>query len=147
MIHKNSQFGKSLVLRAKGIVWLASFPEVQGEFSLAGNHFSLLPGSPWWVEIEKKDWPPGLEDALKPLWHDTYGEKQQEIVIIGQNMDVDAITNRLNDCLLAHDELKLGEEAWNSLSIERGDPFYDEWYYTMSSMGNHGHDHSHEHNH
>ena len=147
MVNKESLFGKSSVLRAKGIVWLASFPEVQGELSLAGKHVSLQPGNPWWAEIDKENWPPGLEDELKPLWHDIYGDKQQEIVVIGQNMDVPAITNRLDECLLSNDELNLEEEAWNRLSVDAGDPFYNDWYHAMSTIGNHGHDHSHEHNH
>lgn len=45
-------------------MWLASISELQGDFSLAGNHFSLVPGNPWWAAIDKEHWPEGLFEAL-----------------------------------------------------------------------------------
>ncbi|CAJ1957648.1 unnamed protein product [Cylindrotheca closterium] len=108
-------FDTSTVLRAKGFVWLASFHQIQGDLSLAGNHFSLLPGNPWWAEIDRQDWPENLARDIQQLWHEPYGDRQQEIVIIGQSLDMERITKALNECLLSDDEMEKGQEAWNTL--------------------------------
>ena len=151
MLEQKPPFDTSIVLRSKGIVWLASFNGIQGEFSLAGNHFSLTPGNPWWAEIDKEHWPEGLEEAIKPLWDENHGDRQQEIVIIGQELDRDAITNALDACLLNDEEMALGEELWNHMSVDAGDPFYEDWYYAIEAStvvggdGEHGHSHEHHH--
>jgi G3E family GTPase len=151
MLEQKPPFDTSIVLRSKGIVWLASFNGIQGEFSLAGNHFSLTPGNPWWAEIDKELWPEGLEEAIKPLWDENHGDRQQEIVIIGQELDRDAVTNALDACLLDDKEMALGEESWSHMSVDAGDPFYEDWYYAIEASTVVGddteHGHSHEHHH
>lgn len=153
MLAQTRPFDSSLVLRAKGFVWLASFPQMQGDFSLAGNHFVLLPGNPWWAEIDKEHWPENLEEAIAPLWHEPYGDRQQEIVIIGQTMDKEAIIKTLNDCLLSDEEVAEGQQAWNRMCDEAGDPFRDQWDAAIAAVldvghdHNHGHDHAHEYSH
>ena len=149
MLNRVPPFDKNVILRSKGIVWLASFTGLQGEFSLAGNHFTLVPGNPWWAEIEKEDWPEGLEDALEPLWYEPHGDRQQEIVIIGQSLDRDVVTKILDACLLSDDEMKMGEEAWDHISVDAGDPFYEDWYNAIEAapIGEEDHGHSHDHHH
>jgi G3E family GTPase len=140
------------ILRAKGFVWLATRPDMQGDFSLAGNHYVLLPGNPWWATIDKSDWPEGLEQAIAPLWHEPYGDRQQEVVIIGQRYDKESVTSALNDCLLTDQEMELGQEAWyTQLCLEDGgDPFQDTWDSAIESFlqqSVHAHEHQHEHEH
>lgn len=147
MLNKAPPFDRSIVLRSKGIVWLASFTGIQGEFSLAGNHFNLLPGNPWWAEIDKEHWPKGLEDAIAPLWREPYGDRQQEIVIIGQKLDRDEISKALDACLLTEEEMDMGEEAWNHMSVDAGDPFYEDWYNAIDAAAGGGSDHEHGHSH
>ena len=144
-----SPFDTSVVLRAKGFVWLANVPQVQGDFSLAGHQYSLLPGNPWWAEIDRQDWPENLARDIGPLWHEPYGDRQQEIVIIGQSLDKEAITCALEDCLFTTDEMDQGQEAWYDLVNQAGgDPFQEEWDATIAAaMESHSHDHSHNHEH
>jgi G3E family GTPase len=142
-------FDSSNVLRAKGFIWLANCPELQGDFSLAGNHYSLLPGNPWWAEIDKSHWPENLERAIAPLWHEPYGDRQQEIVIIGQNLDHEAVCKALNECLVSDDSMKVGQELWNKTVQESGDPFQETWDAAIilaqkEGLGSHDH-HSHDH--
>ena len=143
----SSPFDTSLVLRAKGFIWIASFHSVQGDFSLAGNHFSLVPGNPWWAEIDSEHWPAGLEEALKPLWQEPFGDRQQEIVIIGQDLDQEAISHALDTCLCPDDDIDKGPDAWNEMYAET-DPFYEDWYNEIEKLNGeaengHGHDHNH----
>lgn len=91
-------FDTSCILRANGFVWLASF------------NYSLVPGNPWWQEIDKEHWPDGLEDALAPLW--------QEPFIIGQDLDKIAITNALNECLVSDEDLDKGWDTWSQICKE-----------------------------
>jgi G3E family GTPase len=146
----SAPFDTSIVLRAKGFVWLANCPQLQGEFSLAGNHFSLLPGNPWWIEIDKSHWPENLERAIAPLWHEPYGDRQQEIVIIGQSLDKDAITLALNECLVSEAEMEQGQDNWNLICSKVEDPFQETWDAAIElaqkeAEDHHNHDHHHDH--
>ena len=154
---KNAPFDSSIVLRAKGFAWLANYTQLQGDFSLAGNHYTLVPGNPWWAEIAKEDWPENLEQNIKPLWREPYGDRQQEIVIIGQSLEKESMTQRLDRCLLSDEEMDLGPAGWVQLCNELDhDPFQQTWdaaiqasidAHSHSHEHAHGHDHSHEHHH
>ena len=41
-----------------------------------------------------------------------YGDRQQELVFIGQNLDQEHVTKMLNQCLLTDDEYELGPPSW-----------------------------------
>ena len=41
---------------------------------------------------------------------------RQELVFIGQNLDQDAMTKALDDCLLSEDEVLRGKAYWKSLN-------------------------------
>mmetsp|Transcript_27409 Transcript_27409/g.66562 ORF Transcript_27409/g.66562 Transcript_27409/m.66562 type:complete len:1032 (-) Transcript_27409:204-3299(-) len=144
-------FDTCTILRAKGIVWLASCPQLQGVFSFTSGHYSLLPGNPWWAEIDKSHWPEGLEDAIAPLWNERHGDRQQEIVIIGQDLDQDSISKVLNDCLVSPEDDVLGQDHWAKYCEEVGDPFQQQWdeaiQLSQQEEQSHGHDHSHDHDH
>jgi len=144
-------FDNSIVLRAKGFIWLANCPQLQGDFSLAGNLFSLLPGNPWWAEIDKSHWPEDLEKFIAPLWDDTHGDRQQEIVIIGQSLNRAKITQALDECLVSEEEMTVGQEGWNEICSQIQDPFQADWdaaiQLAQKEMGHGHHHHSHDHAH
>eukprot|EP00578_Thalassiosira_sp_NH16_P017239 CAMPEP_0181107682 /NCGR_PEP_ID=MMETSP1071-20121207/17216_1 /TAXON_ID=35127 /ORGANISM="Thalassiosira sp., Strain NH16" /LENGTH=1123 /DNA_ID=CAMNT_0023191213 /DNA_START=147 /DNA_END=3519 /DNA_ORIENTATION=- len=133
MLNKTAPFDESIVLRSKGFVWLANFPALQGDFSLAGNHFSLVPGNPWWAEIDRENWPEGLEAALAPLWVEPHGDRQQEIVIIGKELNREAICSALDECLLGDKDMTMSIEDLNQVCADAGDPFYETWYNAIES--------------
>jgi len=95
------------VIRSKGFVWLATRPDVMGVWSLAGGHVSLSAGEPWWATLDKKDWPKGLESEVKgsDVWHETYGDRQQELVVIGIGMQEIKVRAELDACLLSDEEM------------------------------------------
>lgn len=111
------------LLRGKGFVWLASCHDLQGIFAFAGQYATLLPGEPWWAMIDKNDWPENLAEAIAPLWHEPYGDRQQEIVMIGQNLDIEAVEKILQSCLLSDEEYNQGINTWKTFS----DPFVTEF--------------------
>jgi G3E family GTPase len=143
------------MLRAKGFVWLASCHELQGDFSLAGNQLSLLPGHPWWAEIDRSDWPENLEKAIAPLWQEPYGDRQQEIIWIGQSLDKEAVTAILDECLVSDEEMEAGPDVWkrhchDSYEDEEIDAFLHDWNAAIGEVvaagqaHSHGHDHAHD---
>jgi hypothetical protein len=48
-----------------------------------------------------------------------YGDRRQEIVLIGMGMDKEALTAFLDTALLTDEEMQVGPSAWQSLF----DPF------------------------
>ena len=91
--------------------------------SLAGRNFTIHPGDPWWAHIERSEWPKGLEEAIKPLWHEPHGDRQNDLVVIGQDMDEQAVRQELDACLVTEKEFKGGIDLWMSFE----DPFKDDW--------------------
>jgi G3E family GTPase len=57
----------------------------------------------WWANVPADRWPndPFWRQSLKKHWSEVYGDRRQEIVFIGTNMDQDAITARLDACLVS----------------------------------------------
>ena len=111
------------LLRLKGFAWLATRPMQQAHAALAGTQFSLAPGTPWWDAMERDLWPEGLEEDIRPLWHETHGDRQTELVCIGQELDHAAVEKALRACLLTEKEMAGGVEAWAALP----DPFASAW--------------------
>ena len=46
-----------------------------------------------------------------------YGDRQQELIFIGQNLDQDHVTRVLESCLLTDEEYELGPGSWNIFKI------------------------------
>lgn len=121
------------VVRAKGVMWMASSPgqQLQATGSLAGTTFTVLPGAPWWAVVPKSEWPQGLEEDIKPLWHEPYGDRQTELVVIGLHMDKATVKAALTECLLSDDELALGPTSWAKFT----DPYAQDWEQYMGGVG------------
>ena len=52
----------------------------------------------------RNDWPEGLEEAILPLWDETHGDRQTELVVIGRHMDRTSVEAALKSCLLSEKE-------------------------------------------
>jgi G3E family GTPase len=90
------------VIRAKGHFWLATRPEWVGELSQAGALVRTEAIGFWWADVPKSHWP---DDAawratIQKRWDKVYGDRQQELVFIGTDMDEAAIRRQLDACLI-----------------------------------------------
>jgi G3E family GTPase len=111
------------VLRSKGCFWLASRHDVSGFWSQAGQVVRAEPGGLWAAAIpeEERSEDDGAEQ-LREIWQEPWGDRRQELVIIGQHPDQGVLVRALNACLLTDAEYAGGPEAWLRLP----DPF-DDW--------------------
>lgn len=107
------------VIRAKGHFWIATRPDWVAEFSLAGAISTVRPLGRWWAGVPKKYWPTITEslNAVTAYWQDPWGDRRQELVFIGVDMNETAITHALDSALI-HESAFLPDE-WVDLS----DPF------------------------
>jgi G3E family GTPase len=108
------------VVRSKGFFWLASRSNMAGVWSQAGGACRTEPGGYWLAATPKSDWPEDAQDAASGAdWDPTWGDKRQELVLIGIDMDKEDLTAMLDSCLLTDEEMILGENGWSCFK----DPF------------------------
>lgn len=112
------------VVRSKGFFWLASRPTMAGSWSQAGAVARHGFGGYWWVTTPKKQWPTDPEGIafIRKNWDPEVGDARQEIVMIGMNMNEEALTAAFDQCLLTDQEMAAGPNAWRRYK----DPF-PEW--------------------
>ena len=105
------------VLRAKGILWLATRHEVAGALSIAGNSLSLEPAGPWFAAMDPAELAedPETMEWVGRVWEPDYGDRRQELVFIGIEMPQEAIETALDSCLLTDAEMASGASGWASL--------------------------------
>ena len=118
-LHNTKQYGK--LIRSKGFFWLATRPEYAGQWSQAGGIARYGFAGLFWKAVPEKDWPEDEEylASIKNQWVEPFGDMRQELVFIGQGLDQEKMTQRLDECLLTEEEVLKGREYWETLK----DPF------------------------
>jgi G3E family GTPase len=88
------------LLRAKGFFWSKERPDEMGFLSVAGTTVRLEFLNYWWAALVENGKVSRHEvpAALEPLWQDPHGDRRQELVFIGVNLDEAALRQRLEDC-------------------------------------------------
>lgn len=109
------------VLRSKGFFWLATRMDVSGLWSHAGGSASCEPAGMWAAALPEEE---RAEDGearaeLSRDWEEPWGDRRQELVFIGVEMDEAALRAKLDGALLTKAELDGGPAAWEALT----DPF------------------------
>ena len=97
------------VLRSKGFVWLGSRPDLCGEWSQAGAVLRFTVGGPWYASLPMEAWPEGV-DARNDIMKDfvePHGDRRQELVFIGIDMDRAKIEAALEACLMTDKEMDI----------------------------------------
>lgn len=102
------------LLRSKGFFWLASRPDWVGQWSQAGGMMQHGCAGRWWASVPKSEWPAGMVDDIMATWQSPYGDCRQELVFIGQNINVDKACAELDACLLTDAEFSAGFGQWES---------------------------------
>ncbi len=113
------------VLRSKGFFWLASRPDAAGEWSQAGGVVRHGPAGIWWAAAPREHWPedPEYRARIEAEFDGEYGDRRQEIVFIGQNLEPKQTREILDRCLLDDTEMTVGPDVWKTFD----DPF-PKWF-------------------
>lgn len=109
------------VLRSKGLMWIGSRNDWAYDWSQAGCSIRMNPAGLWWAAAPKDDWPDdetAIAEINSKLTGD-HGDRHQELVFIGHQMNEGRITEALDQCLLTDSEFALGAQKWANFE----DPF------------------------
>ncbi|WP_396266941.1 GTP-binding protein [Ideonella sp.] len=110
------------LLRAKGYVWLASRSDWVMVYSRAGQVATHEAMGRWWSAVPRERWPAlGSPEraAIEANWREPYGDRLNEVVFIGRNLDRSAIEAAWKGAHLTFTETRKGQTHWASLP----DPF------------------------
>lgn len=102
------------ILRSKGFFWVAADHRVAYQWAQAGGVSSVESGGMWWSAVPRDRWPEGAlnNPDFQANWHPRYGDRVQQLVFIGQDMDKEAITAGLDACKLDPELQKLDSVSW-----------------------------------
>ena len=102
------------VMRSKGYCWIATHHSEAFRWSQAGVSIKMDQDGPWMCTVDDTEWP---EDEASREWimstmEEPWGDRRQELVFIGSEMDEVVLRSRLEDCLLTDEEMLLPPEQW-----------------------------------
>ena len=111
------------IIRSKGLFWLASRPNQALIWSQSGGSLKSDSAGVWWssMSFEKRIMQNSFienKDQIEEDWDSKYGDRKNEIVFIGQNMNEKLITSLLDNCLLT--DLEEG-------SMNLNESYEDDW--------------------
>jgi G3E family GTPase len=97
------------VVRAKGFLWLASCNNITVLLSQAGPSISIQGAGEWIAAYPEEEQQQVLQEEPELLerWDAVYGDRMNELVMIGIDMNQTEIEKTLDDCLLTEEELKI----------------------------------------
>ncbi len=111
------------VIRSKGIFWMASRPDQVLLWSQAGGSTKAEVYGKWWASVPFKERAKSAaytenQDFIQKKWDKIWGDRLNELVIIGQHLDKEKVTRELEDCLCNEAEIDY---------FQRGGKFQDRW--------------------
>lgn len=92
------------IVRSKGVFWMASRPADVLLWSQAGGSQQAEVYGKWWASLSMKDraMNPAYtenQDFIQKKWDKTWGDRLNELVIIGQRLEEERVRNELEKCL------------------------------------------------
>ena len=90
------------IIRCKGMCYFEEEYDMCYLFEQAGKQFDLKQAGTFYATMPKEELMQMMasDPMLQRDWDERYGDRMQKLVFIGQNMDRDAITKALDDCLV-----------------------------------------------
>lgn len=104
-----NEYWHSNIMRSKGLFWLANRPDDALNWSQAGGSLRAESAGVWWASMplkERQQYGAFLDNQawINSRWDDEYGDRMQELVIIGQDLQKEVIMQELEDCLCSKEE-------------------------------------------
>lgn len=110
------------LLRIKGLVWLATRNLLVGGVSRTRWQNACGTAGIWWAALPREEWPQEPEALMRmqETWREPYGDRRQELILIGEAEPLSTTMRReLDACLLTDEEYARPLEEWAALP----DPF------------------------
>lgn len=109
------------IIRSKGLFWIASRPDEALNWSQAGGSLRAESAGVWWVSMpfnERIRYASYVDNqkSIESRWDKHFGDRQNELVIIGQDLNEELICLELEKCLCTEEEIR---------SMENGKRFID----------------------
>ncbi|CAH0054242.1 unnamed protein product [Clonostachys solani] len=159
MINKRNHPILSPLFRSKGEFFLATRPHRAGEWSQAGSILSLTGGRPWFCTLSPEEYTTGDKSVDRLVQHDIkkggeWGDRRQELVFIGENINHEGLRGLLDDCLLTDEEYGTWQEIMRDTTRDDESKYealentfedgFPDWPRDEDD-GEHDHDHAHDH--
>ncbi|MDT0146435.1 GTP-binding protein [Priestia aryabhattai] len=95
------------IVRAKGFFWLASRNHMAGLLSQAGTSIMIQGAGEWVATYTAEEMEQTLkeEPELRAKWDEQFGDRINELVLIGIDMNKAEIIETLDHCLLTNEEM------------------------------------------
>ena len=98
------------IIRSKGLFWIASRPNQALIWSTAGGSIKTDPAGVWWASMpfsERSNYASFInnQSQIESDWDIDFGDRKIELVFIGQKIDVNSVTKKLDECLIDDNEL------------------------------------------
>jgi G3E family GTPase len=111
------------IIRSKGLFYIASRKDQALSWSQAGGSLKAEPIGVWWASMtfkERSRYPSYIENQqyIESKWDKNFGDRVNELVIIGQELDKEKIQNEMENCLL---------DTYELADFLNGEIFKDNW--------------------
>ncbi|AYB34844.1 GTP-binding protein [Chryseolinea soli] len=111
------------VIRSKGVFWMLSRPDHALLWSQVGGASKAEVYGKWWASVPLADRAKSAaymenQDLIQRKWNNTWGDRLNELVIIGQHLDKDKVQRELEECLCNEAEIN---------HFQLGGKFQDQW--------------------
>ena len=100
------------IIRSKGLFWISSRPNQALSWGQAGGSLRADNAGTWWCTMPFSERIRYVEfvdnkDLIEASWDATFGDRKNELVIIGQDLDQEKISQALDECLATEKEMEL----------------------------------------
>jgi G3E family GTPase len=102
------------LLRVKGIVWLATRNLLVGGISRTRWQNGCGGAGIWWAALPREEWPsdPDALMRMQDTWREPFGDRRQELILVGDPVSLAQITPQLSACLLTDEEYARAPNDW-----------------------------------
>jgi G3E family GTPase len=109
------------LLRVKGLIWLATRNLLVGGVSRTRWQNSCGTAGIWWAALPREEWPQEPEALMRmqETWRESYGDRRQELILIGDAERLSTMNRELDACLLTDEEYARPVKEWSAFH----DPF------------------------
>ncbi|MEY7850282.1 GTP-binding protein [Natrarchaeobius sp. A-rgal3] len=99
------------LVRAKGLCWIAGRERQAITMSFAGSETSLEVTGRWIASLSEQRQERYRSGETDLEWDEQWGDRETRLALIGRDLEMDALIERLDDCLLTDDEM---DDDWTA---------------------------------